>query len=372
MASFDFITESDFRTSLETDFGDMKKAFEAQSWKVVHVLAGSIIEAVLTDYLISANYQKNKGTDPLKLNLGQIITSCREEGSISDRAVELSNVIRSYRNLIHPGRMKRLKESIDKNTAQVAISLVEIVVDEIEKCRSRNYGLTAEQLVRKVEDDRSSLPILNHLLDAAHEKEIERLLLNVLPGRYFELSDYQYDDVSEDQSNLAMCFRRAFERSSEPTKLKVCEKYLGILREAEGHTVLTYETEFFRCTDLAYLNDSTRQLAKDHILSRLQKDSSSSVLIALEGISSFLHEDEVMAFVDPLIKVIILRSPPDDREIARSRLHEATGLAPPENREIRDSVLKRLNDWIKHSEDREATDTLKILKDLESDLELPF
>ena len=372
MASFDFITESDFRNSLETDFGDMKKAFGAQSWKVVHVLAGSIIETVLTDYLISANYEEKKSANPLKLNLGQIITACREEGSISDRAVELSNVIRSYRNLIHPGRMKRLNESIDQNTAQVAISLVEIIVDEIEKCRSQSYGLTAEQLVRKVEDDRSSLPILNHLFDAAHEKEIERLLLYVIPKRYFELFDYQYDDLSEDQSNLAMCFRRAFERSSETTKTEVCKKYLDILREAEEHTVLTYETEFFRCTDLAYLSDSTRQLPKDHILSRLQKDSSSSILIALEGITSFLLENEVMAFVDPLIKVIILRSSTDDREIARSRLHEATGLAPPENREIRDSVLRRLNDWIKHSEDREATDTLKTLKELESDLELPF
>src|SRR5438093_874801 len=57
MPMFDFIAGDDFRQSLEGDYRDLTGCVEAKAWKAVHVLAGSIIEAVLLDHLDAAGNQ---------------------------------------------------------------------------------------------------------------------------------------------------------------------------------------------------------------------------------------------------------------------------------------------------------------------------
>ncbi len=59
MLSFDFISGEDFRISLENDYKELNDAMQVEAWKAVHVLAGSIIEAVLVDYLFAINYNKD-------------------------------------------------------------------------------------------------------------------------------------------------------------------------------------------------------------------------------------------------------------------------------------------------------------------------
>src|SRR5579872_2925896 len=102
--SFDFITQPEFRKSLEADLGEMQRCLSVNAHKSVHVIAGSIVEALLIDYLIETNAATKAGKDPLKLDLAQAVDLCRKEKIISDRAADLSAVIRGYRNLIHPGR----------------------------------------------------------------------------------------------------------------------------------------------------------------------------------------------------------------------------------------------------------------------------
>jgi hypothetical protein len=95
-------------------------------------------------------------------------------------------VIKEYRNLIHPGRIIRLKEKVNSNSAQVACSLVDIVIDEISSKKYENYGYTAEQIIQKLERDSSVNAIIIHLLKSLNPIEIERLLLKVLPEKYLE------------------------------------------------------------------------------------------------------------------------------------------------------------------------------------------
>ena len=110
MTNFDFITSKEFRESLESDYNEMRSCVEAQAWKSVQVLAGSIVESLLIDYLSSTPNANRSKKDPLKLDLSEAITICREEKVLSERASDLCSVVRSYRNLIHPGRMVRLEE----------------------------------------------------------------------------------------------------------------------------------------------------------------------------------------------------------------------------------------------------------------------
>src|SRR5256885_13481073 len=123
---FDFITDVDFRTSLESDYRELLRCIENGAWKAVHVIAGSVVEAILSDYLIGIGYEKKSGKNPLEMELGPIISACRAEKIITDRTADLSSVVRSYRNLIHPGRIVRLKEKVDKKTALIAKALEDV------------------------------------------------------------------------------------------------------------------------------------------------------------------------------------------------------------------------------------------------------
>ena len=53
---FNFITTRDFRTSLENDYKELCSCLETGCWKAAHVLAGSIVEAVLIDYLVATGF----------------------------------------------------------------------------------------------------------------------------------------------------------------------------------------------------------------------------------------------------------------------------------------------------------------------------
>jgi hypothetical protein len=162
MANFDFITDEGLRHSLESDLKELSLCHTAGAWKAVHVLAGSIIEATLIDYLVSS--KKIDQSTALSKDLAQLIEICKAHSVLSNKAIELSTIIRSYRNLIHPGRVLRLSEQVDENGAAIAKSVIEIVVQEVSNKKKQTYGYTAEQVVRKVRQDPSSISIAAHLL----------------------------------------------------------------------------------------------------------------------------------------------------------------------------------------------------------------
>ena len=108
---FDFITDRNFRESLTNDFREITTCQENGSWKAVHVLAGSIVEALLIEYLVVSKTNL-PGQDPLKLDLAGAVAACLKAGVVTPQSSSLCDVIRDYRNLIHPGRAIRLKQDI--------------------------------------------------------------------------------------------------------------------------------------------------------------------------------------------------------------------------------------------------------------------
>src|SRR5438477_9425008 len=124
MSSFDFITAPEFRQSLESDYSEMLECVKAHAWKSAQVMAGSIVEALLIDYLIAKGTGQGTAKDPLKMDLAEAIPVCKADKALSDRSADLSSVVRSYRNLIHPGRMVRLlEEPPNESSANIAVAL---------------------------------------------------------------------------------------------------------------------------------------------------------------------------------------------------------------------------------------------------------
>jgi hypothetical protein len=309
MASFDFITNDDFRTSLEADHAELCKCLTAGAWKAVHVLAGSIIEALLLDCLQSSGYSGCSASGLLRMDLGQLITTCRAENILSAKSADLSSVVRTYRNLIHPGRLVRLGEVVNQHGATIAQSLVEIIVEEVAARKKETYGYTAEQIANKIESDLTAVSIISHLLRDAKPQEIERLLVKILPGRLFDLCQDFFDDEEAEwtrrkRSALAECFRAAFGVASDDIKRKATQNFATIVKEEAEPVVLAYETTFFRGSDLAFLCVDDANMIKKHIRGRIETDVEEDLLTAAAGIGRFLTTQDVCTFVDPLVKTL--------------------------------------------------------------------
>lgn len=248
---FNFITDEDFRKSLESDYIELQSSMEGQSWKAVHVLAGSLVETILIDHLLSQNLVQKK--EALSLDLGGAIEKCKTSQIISTKTADLCSVIKAYRNLIHPGRIIRLKEQISADTAQVARSVVKIIVTEVSKRKLENYGYTAEQIVAKIERDSSVEAIIPHLLKETNVTEIERLLLTILPTKY--LSSWKDPFVPKHLLRaFASCFRTGFDQLDDEGKKKVTQRFVAILKEESDNAVMSYGTAFFRSYDLEFLS----------------------------------------------------------------------------------------------------------------------
>src|SRR5579871_6330172 len=127
--NIDFITDVDLRKSLESDINELELCRKSRAWKPVVVLVGSITEALLIDSVVALGIESKEKA--LKLSLSEAIDKCLTASVLSQKTADLSSVIKEYRNLIHPGRLLRLKEKVDAESASVANSLLRMVIREI-------------------------------------------------------------------------------------------------------------------------------------------------------------------------------------------------------------------------------------------------
>ena len=368
MGQFDFITDEEFRSTLESDYAELESCLKVGAWKAAHVLAGSIIEAVLVDYLIASKYEEKTGKDPLMFDLNGAIEACRTEGIISEKAAHLSHVVRHYRNLIHPGRLVRLNERVDEPGARVAKALVDLILKELAERRRALYGYTAEQIVSKIERDSTTPYIMKHLLQDLNQHEYKRLLTGVLQETYFQL----LTSDSVDNSTLKafrQCFRIAFDNAPVETKKASMKYFVGVLRESTDWVIRNYETALFRCSDLAYLDQEDAALVKSHFLSLVSTSQvTDDVIGALEGIGAYLTEDETVAFADCLIRALVSRAKQSPRAAARMCLiREAQNMDQP----VREALVRRLDEWIQHLEEVDS-ESLEVLQDVRTAIEPPF
>lgn len=343
LPTFDFITDEELRGSLASDYKELQACLSTGAWKAAHVLSGSIVEALLVDYLLRIQYSKK---DPLKMTLEALVDAGLSAGVLSEKTSDLSSVIRGYRNLIHPGRVLRLGETVDEEGARIADALVSLIVREVSAKQAQVHGLTAEQLLGKFEGDPSALAISDHLLRDVQPHELERLLINVLPERYFVLSegDILEDDTHDVLSRLGRLYVEAYKAAPETVQQKVAKRYVTVLKQEAGWRVSGYDNHFFKGYLLEHLGDSDRKLVKDHFRSRISEGSMPAELIeAYEGLSGYLRPGEVNRFFDPLIRTLSYARAGEILTAAASRIEDEYRLYTPED--LQERVLLRLEGW---------------------------
>jgi hypothetical protein len=231
MPNFGFIVTQEFRDSLDADAKEMAVAFEGKAWKARQVIAGSIIEAVLIDFLLDRQPEALKGRDPLKLQLAEAIDLCGTEKVLNERTQSLCAVVRSYRNLIHPGRQLRLDEPPpSESTARIAMVLVDLIVTEVVRARQSAFGLTAEQILSKIEHDDNVLALLPYLLKDLRGRERKRLLLDLLSERRRSYDHPGVDQFVAVRERFDVACRRILYGTGNATRTSVANQIVDRAR----------------------------------------------------------------------------------------------------------------------------------------------
>jgi hypothetical protein len=309
MHSFGFITSKQIREALENDYREMVSSAENGNAKCALVMAGSIMEALLLDYLAhNPNPMRKVKTDPLRMSLADAIDVCLNERVLTKQTGELCTVVRSFRNLIHPGVMIRLDEQTpDEDSAKIAVSLVNRIVKELAAEMRVRAGLTAEQVVAKIEGDPDAVRFLGHHLSDLQEPQRRRLLLEVLPERLrenIERRDREPDaDHDQTVADLKSTYRGALEQGAKETKEAVAAEFIRVARQGDGASVQRYINYLFRGRDLEFVPAKDRPFAVALILDAVgPAHLTLRTLEFTEGICPYLAATDVSNWLDPHLK----------------------------------------------------------------------
>mgnify|MGYP001566339287 CR=1 FL=1 len=366
--TFDFITAREFRESLERDYAEMRACFSAEAWKSVQVLAGSIVEALLIDYLASTAQPARPQKDPLRLDLAEAIALCKAEKAISDRTADLCSVIRSYRNLIHPGRAVRLAEQqASAKSAQIAVSVVDLIVDDIAQARRSSVGLTAEQVMSKIRKDENSLGILQHLVKEVSERQQERLLLELLPEAYFSLYPATEPWDQPELDRLAGAYRIVFDGVTDDLRRKAVTEFVRVLREEDGNKVNIYTNSFFKTSDLKFVAVNHAAMVRQHLLRLVPSMHTAATLRLVDGIAEYLEPSEVQAWLDPFVRTLI--SPQASTFVKSTARGQLLSASMSTSGAVDTMIDSRFDDWIPHLEKNSSAEQAAIIRKLKEEIE---
>lgn len=137
-----FVKDDELRASLRHDLGSIEVLLHTRQWKAATVLAGSVLETLLFSALRERPQEdvaKAASDRKLKLSvdridrwyLSEFIDTAEELGLIGKESATQSRLANEFRNLIHPGRVQRLKDKCSRATTLSAISAVERAIEDL-------------------------------------------------------------------------------------------------------------------------------------------------------------------------------------------------------------------------------------------------
>lgn len=142
--NFDFVENSSIRKIIERDFNELQNLATEKTTKSVIIISGGILESLLIDALVFA--QKLTFNAAVRETLENLLKKASEKPNPIVLEDVLSNSIRGYRNLVHPGKEIRGNIQFDSADAELAISAIKIISRDIKKWYER------ERFLRKLEE----------------------------------------------------------------------------------------------------------------------------------------------------------------------------------------------------------------------------
>jgi hypothetical protein len=142
-----FITDTDLRESIREDIAYSDHALHGSEWKAATVLAGAAIEALLLwaieqqlSSVVENSLKKLKAagsidsktsTKPEDWALGVLREVSSDLNILKSKANDLVRIAQSFRNLIHPGRSRRLGEKCTRSTGYATAAALARVIEDL-------------------------------------------------------------------------------------------------------------------------------------------------------------------------------------------------------------------------------------------------
>lgn len=356
---FDFISSEDLRKSLENDYAELTKAISANMWKSACILAGSIAEAVLMDYIaVTGNCKADVedlaapsiglqrlidaaiGVDALAsqpppdagwafVQLADKGATARKSGDVNSlrAAYAMSSAVAGFRNLIHPGRALRLKDHVDENLALAARAFVLRLCSDLSKESATRYPYRAEDVIEKAEKDVGARTVLENMLGKTRPSEVTRLLTEVGPRAFLSnfhtpenlgvemfpnqdsIDDEDIDKYQSlcrvakiDQAADAQAYRLAFDGGARVQKGTAMHAIAELLKTEDSPAVVALEAELLQVSGLEYAPDEDRNLIMGDIVDRIcSKNAGKELLDSAAGIGPWLPPERGARFAEALL-----------------------------------------------------------------------
>jgi hypothetical protein len=131
-----FIKDKVLRDSIRLDLSSAYRSFDDGEWKPATVMAGAVTEALLL-WSVQKNKREVAGLTstpkgpPEKWDLSQLADVAERAGLIKKTTWTQVDLMRNYRNLIHPGKALRLSETCTRGTAHAALAAADKVIEEL-------------------------------------------------------------------------------------------------------------------------------------------------------------------------------------------------------------------------------------------------
>lgn len=143
---FSFIRDPRLRAVLERDSFELQQAFARGHWKSSIILAGGAIEGILTDLLLNRPEAFHtagapKESDITRWTLDKLIRVSLELNSVNGAVGRLSQSVREYRNLVHPGREISENLNFGREEATIAVEVLHILVRDLRTPSENSSGI---------------------------------------------------------------------------------------------------------------------------------------------------------------------------------------------------------------------------------------
>ncbi|MCU7550888.1 hypothetical protein OCK74_17340 [Chitinophagaceae bacterium LB-8] len=284
---FEFVSDETFQTILERDYDELQRCLGSKAAKSVLILAGSIVEALLSDYFIENLPAGHTQATILNLALSNLLDLAENEGLISRSDKNLATVIKDYRNLIHPGREVRKNEQFDFETAELSFKILNLLIRKIERKYREKFGYTADDIMASLNEDWNYHSIYSSVITrlsiAEKNKLIDELVSqeNKLKSKFVKFEgEFNYENTYENIEEV----------KSLVTELKPIlkqETILSYLKElvhavTSGHSLQALALYNLFHEDLHLLPEQEQEMVSIYMLSLYSDISENSSDLAVE------------------------------------------------------------------------------------------
>ena len=152
LPSLSFLRSESLRRVIEADFAELNALRASGASKAIFVIAGSLIEGVLIDVLslrpdlAEGLLKKNHAKWPKDAGLSDLIEGSEKFGLIQPSVVSSLQVLKNYRDLIHPVNMSTTKLRARPDTARLVLEALNVVLHDLEDARLSGRLTAYQQL----------------------------------------------------------------------------------------------------------------------------------------------------------------------------------------------------------------------------------